>query len=58
MYGTGEFSNINTSGAVTYNRPDQPMPVSTQNSGTNVIVTWDAPNNRGSPITDYRVLFS
>jgi hypothetical protein len=37
--------------------PDQPAAPSTYVDGDNVIITWLAPNNRGSPITSYTIKF-
>jgi len=36
-------------------KPDQPLAPSTTVLGSNVIVTWTAPNANGSPITSYRI---
>jgi hypothetical protein len=39
-------------------KPDQPLSVTTTNSGVSVIITWDVPASDGSAeITAYRVKF-
>ena len=37
--------------------PDAPASATTSLSGTNVVVSWTAPNNHGLPITSYKITF-
>lgn len=55
QYGYGDFSQVNTILAAA--SPDQIAAPSTRNSGTDVIVQWEEPNNRGSEIDQYLVIW-
>jgi hypothetical protein len=58
-YGLGPYQEPDyTTGAMWRTRPSQPSPAVTQNVGTDVVITWDEPEDNGSPITGYEVLFS
>lgn len=54
MYGTGAFSDsVSILAAAT---PTQMSPVTTSDSGTNVVFEWTSPSDsRGAGITAYRV---
>ena len=53
VFGFGSYSPTSTIKAIDV--PDQPTNVSIQNNGANVIITWTAPNDNGSPITSYDI---
>jgi hypothetical protein len=58
-FGYGPYQEpLYTIGALWRTKPSQPSPAVTQNVGTDVVITWDEPEDNGSPITGYEVLFS
>jgi hypothetical protein len=54
-YGYSPFSAIST--IVTANRPDRPSAVSSEIQGDNIVVTWEEPDDRGSAIEQYYVVY-
>jgi hypothetical protein len=57
-YGPYQSPFYTDASAMWRTRPSQPSPAVTQNVGTDVVITWDEPEDNGSPITGYEVLFS
>ena len=55
VFGFGSYSPDSTIKAI--DSPDQPTNVVIQNVGANVVITWTAPNENGSPITSYDIVW-
>lgn len=53
IFGWSVFSNILT--AYPGVAPDTPASISTENSGTSVIISWTEPYNGGDKITSYLI---
>jgi hypothetical protein len=50
--GESQYSPYNTEGAAVYALANKLSAAVTSNSGTDVVVTWDAPTS-GAPVTGY-----
>lgn len=42
---------------MTANRPDRPSAVSSEIQGNNIVITWEEPDDRGSAIEQYYVVY-
>lgn len=60
-FGYSDFADFNSmdteASAIAYSKPHKPIKPKTVNSGTDIVVTWDAPYDGGSPITNYTLYY-